>query len=45
MNECISGTQGMLDLDSPFLPYFITSWSIGFMTPKFMDTYFYGKAQ
>lgn len=46
MNECINGTQGkMLDLDSSFLPYFITGWSIGFMTPKFMGTYFYGKAQ
>lgn len=46
MNECINGTQGkMLDLDSSFLPYFITGWSIGFTTPKFMGTYFYGKAQ
>lgn len=38
MNECISGTQGknLLDLDSFFLPYFITSWSVGFTTPKFM---------
>lgn len=47
MSECVSGTQGKnpLVLDSSFLLYFITSCSIGFMAPKSMGTYFYGKAQ
>lgn len=38
-------TGKTLSLDSSVLPYFIASWSIGFMAPKFMGTYFYGKAQ
>lgn len=45
VNASLELREKMLLLDSSVLPYFITSWSIGFMAPKFMGTYFYGKAQ
>ena len=44
VNALVQCKGKMLVLDSSALPYFITSWSIGFMAPKFMGTYFSAKA-
>lgn len=45
VNASVEHRDKMLDLDSSVHPYFITSWSIGFMARRFMGTCFYGKAQ